>query len=534
MIAVWMAALAVASSGGPGPDAPFQLNSAPSPLQKTARTAPVSYTPLQPLIDEAAAEFQVPAVLLSALVWEASHYDPDLTRQWAGYGPMDLRDGRDPDVERAAILLGISADDLSLYPRENIRGGAALLAEQAKRSNGGRLPDVDLLEDWWEATKLFSGSHDPTFQRNFASYLFEQVLYGVNARVSTGERVQFGRVPVDLQGLLAADGLVLQALPDYPGSSDFEGACSSNYTNDSRSGGDIEYVVVHTTQGSYSGAISWFGNCSAQVSAHYVVRSSDGEITQTVAEEDIAWHAGNWTYNELSIGIEHEGYIEDPEEWYTDEMYQASANLVIDILSRTDVQADRDHIVGHIEIPGSTHTDPGSGWDWDYYMSLIEGSYVIAGDLQGIVAVEDVYTGDPIEGAVVTLLETGDDVEVDEDGLFIFEHLPEGEYTVVAVAEGYEDAGCTTTIDGSGTFWCSIAMFEGESSASGDDDDDDEGKKGKKGKKGRRAIRNAIKGAEFSCSQTPVGRAGAWLPLLLAFAATVRYGSRVKSIQSQP
>ena len=27
-----------------------------------------------------------------------------------------------------------------------------------------------------------------------------------------------------------------------------------------------------------------------------------------VAEQDIAWHAGNWDYNTRAIGIEHEGY----------------------------------------------------------------------------------------------------------------------------------------------------------------------------------------------------------------------------------
>ena len=30
-----------------------------------------------------------------------------------------------------------------------------------------------------------------------------------------------------------------------------------------------------------------------------------------VPERDIAWHAGNWPYNETSIGIEHAGFTND-------------------------------------------------------------------------------------------------------------------------------------------------------------------------------------------------------------------------------
>ena len=39
-------------------------------------------------------------------------------------------------------------------------------------------------------------------------------------------------------------------------------------------------------------------------------------------EADIAWHAGNWTYNTRSIGIEHEGYVGESG-WFTDAMYRA-------------------------------------------------------------------------------------------------------------------------------------------------------------------------------------------------------------------
>lgn len=460
MLVSWLVTASLAGSAGPGADAPFQLSAVEHTDRSLLRPV-VRAEPLQPLVDDAADEFGVPAVLLSALVWEASHYDVAVTRQWAGYGPMDLRDDRDPDVEDAAILLGLSADALVTDAAANIRGGAALLADGARRANDGVLPDPDLLEDWWDATRVFSGSHDPVVQRNFALYVYEQIWAGVDATVvRTGEHVQFGGIPVDIPGLMADAGVPgFPALPDYPGAVGFVAACNSNYSDYSRSGGDITYVVIHTMQGSYSGTISWFQNCSAQVSAHYDVRSSDGEITQQVAEADVAWHAGNWSYNEMSIGIEHEGFVEDPGTWYTDAMYEGSAALVGDILARTSVVGDRNHIIGHVEVPGATHTDPGTGWDWAYYMSLVDGSWVIAGDLTGVVAVEDVFTGVRIAGASVTLVQTGEAVVVGDDGTFFFPDLPEGDYTVTASAPGYTDASCDRTIDASGTFWCSIPLF---------------------------------------------------------------------------
>ncbi|MGH2471383.1 MAG: hypothetical protein ACRDG6_03130 [Candidatus Limnocylindria bacterium] len=32
---------------------------------------------------------------------------------------------------------------------------------------------------------------------------------------------------------------------------------------------------------------------------------------------------------------------------------------------------DRGHVVGHNEVPGSTHTDPGPTWDWPHFMWLV-------------------------------------------------------------------------------------------------------------------------------------------------------------------
>lgn len=148
-------------------------------------------------------------------------------------------------------------------------------------------------------------------------------------------------------------------------------AASDNYTAVGYNRG-IYYIVIHTIEGSASGALSWFKNPSSNVSAHYVV-AQDGELYQCVADKNIAWHAGNWYYNVHSIGIEHEGWAYSPDTW-TEEMYQKSAWLVRWLCEYYGIPKNRSHIIGHNEVPGATHTDPGPYFDWDYFMSLVKDS----------------------------------------------------------------------------------------------------------------------------------------------------------------
>ncbi len=178
--------------------------------------------------------------------------------------------------------------------------------------------------------------------------------------------------------------------PEFPEVEQWTPAHSSNYTSANRpTDYPIQYMIMHTVQGSYYGAISWFQNSSANVSAHYVLNSECtncqtnsgtgyndgapvGEATQMVCHKDIAWHAGNWTYNTQSIGIEHEGFVEY-NGWYTDTLYRKSAYISRSAANTFGFPKDRVHIIGHNEVPGATHTDPGQYWDWGYYMALVNG-----------------------------------------------------------------------------------------------------------------------------------------------------------------
>jgi|LakMenEpi03Aug12_release.lakeMendotaPanAssembly.Ray.scaffolds.fasta_scaffold07975_9 N-acetyl-anhydromuramyl-L-alanine amidase AmpD len=159
----------------------------------------------------------------------------------------------------------------------------------------------------------------------------------------------------------------------------------------SRSGTAVSAITIHTVQGSYAGAISWAQNCNSGVSYHYVIRSSDGQVTQMVLEGSKAWHVGS--ENPYTIGYEHEGYVNNPV-WYTNALYQASANLTKDIiLSGYGINGLRTYygaassgsnslgtcvkIKGHQHYPNQTHTDPGINWDWEKYYRLINSSPTI-------------------------------------------------------------------------------------------------------------------------------------------------------------
>ncbi|MER7204705.1 N-acetylmuramoyl-L-alanine amidase [Streptomyces sp. CB01635] len=157
---------------------------------------------------------------------------------------------------------------------------------------------------------------------------------------------------------------------DYPGAESVP-ASTSNYTASSRpTSYPLNYVIIHVTQETYADALAIFQNPAKKVSAHYVVRSSDGHIAQCVRERNIAWHAGNWDYNTRSIGIEHEGWVDQPE-YFTDALYQSSANLTAAICAKYGIPMDRQHILGHYEVPGTDHTDPGPYWDWSRYIRMV-------------------------------------------------------------------------------------------------------------------------------------------------------------------
>ncbi|SDQ57870.1 N-acetylmuramoyl-L-alanine amidase [Thermostaphylospora chromogena] len=332
--------------------------------------------PLADAFAEAAAAHDVPRDLLVALAYAETRLDDHDGEPSAsgGYGVMHLvSNPTNHSLERAAELTGLPVEKLRGDTAANIMGGAAVLRahadelglDEAARKDPGR---------WYTAVARYGGASDPRVARLYADAVFELLGLGIDA---AGVTVAPQEVTVDrgeyadVEDLNAPKARVLSA--DYPPAA-WVAAHSSNYTASSRpSSYAIDRVIIHVTQGSYAGTISWFQNPSANVSAHYVIRSSDGAVTQMVREKDVAWHAGNWNYNTRSIGIEHEGWVDNPS-WFTDAMYRASAALTRHICDKYGIPKDRTHIIGHNQVPGATHTDPGPNWDWNRFMEYVTGN----------------------------------------------------------------------------------------------------------------------------------------------------------------
>ncbi|MFI8348666.1 N-acetylmuramoyl-L-alanine amidase [Streptomyces sp. NPDC085596] len=353
----------------------------------------------------AAAKYHVPAQVLLAVAYQESAWDAHAGRMSTsgGYGPMHLTDvtaamlasgpagavgradlaamAKDPalhTLRAAARLTGLSPAELREDPAANIAGGAALLASYQKTVSGGLPSDPG---QWYGAVARYSGSSQKRTATAFADRVYTTIRTGAARTTLDGQRVSMGADgnvrPVKGQSTGAATTTATECPSDV--TCTFVPAAASNgqVSNRPANGIRIDTIVIHDTESSYQSAISTFQNPGGS-SAHYVMRSSDGAVTQMVPTKDVAYHAGNYSTNLHSIGIEHEGYAAHGGTWYTEAQYQATASLVRYLAGRFGIPLDREHIIGHDDVAGPSssliagmHWDPGTAWDWEYFMSLL-------------------------------------------------------------------------------------------------------------------------------------------------------------------
>lgn len=331
-------------------------------------------TPARMLLFARASERSgVPLPVLVGLAWEQSMISdhggkPSIDH---GYGLLDLsaRPGHDT-LGAAAQLLHLKPAKLRQNDSFNLLGGALLLARIEGGLDRGHLPRS--IDAWSAAVVHFTGMRSRLAAALIVADMYRALVHGIRAG---------GVVQAPLTGLPAAASSLRPMQPmtqsratsgtaDYPGAT-WEPANSSNFTVAQRpSDHPIRYIVIHDTESSCAAAVSWFQNPAAQSSAHYVV-CLDGTIIQTVHEQDIAWHAGNWPINQESIGIEHEGYADG--DYYTRAQYLASAALVRYLTHKYGLSPNRSVIFGHENVPWANHTDPGPSWNWDYYLQQVRG-----------------------------------------------------------------------------------------------------------------------------------------------------------------
>ncbi len=107
----------------------------------------------------------------------------------------------------------------------------------------------------------------------------------------------------------------------------------------------IDRIVIHWIVGTLRSADAQFQKKSPGTSAHYAIE--DNAVHQYVKEESVAYHAGKYSMNQRSVGIEHSA---DPDRKASEKTYQSSGKLVAEVCKRYNIPIDRKHILKHSEV----------------------------------------------------------------------------------------------------------------------------------------------------------------------------------------
>ncbi|MFI5804686.1 N-acetylmuramoyl-L-alanine amidase [Streptomyces sp. NPDC051561] len=388
--------LSAIRTGGAAASTALLLLLAPLPYA-TAAQEPSPGT-LQQEFDAAAARYRVPPSVLLGVSYLQSRWDTHAGAPSAtgGYGPMHLTDARsrspqlasgDGMLAQAATLTGMPVERLRSDPAANVRGGAALLAA-AQRKAGGELSEDPA--DWYGAVARFAGSDDPAAARAYADEVFSVIRAGQRRTTDSGEPVALPAAPA-VATPVAPRSAPANGVVECPLSvsctwvpapyQKIKGSKDDDYGNHDPAGRpdalDIDYIVVHDTEGYWQPALDQVQDPTG-VSWHYTLRPTDGAVAQHVRTKDVAWHSGNWYVNTKSVGLEHQGFLTEPDAWYTEAVYRSSARLVRHLAAKYGIPLDRQHIIGHDNVPGALpatvrgmHTDPGPYWDWAHYFELL-------------------------------------------------------------------------------------------------------------------------------------------------------------------
>ncbi|MEV1333651.1 N-acetylmuramoyl-L-alanine amidase [Micromonospora costi] len=442
--AVVIATAAVPLTGGPAGAAPL---TGPA-------TAPTADRQQQ--YARAAAEYGVPESVLLGVSYLESRWDTHAgtPSTSGGYGPLHLTDaahvaalpgglhvgeGEDPrgdesrplavtapaatavptsgpstaalqTLQAAATLTGAGVDALRSDPAANIRGGAALLAAYQKELGAPVGTETDP-GAWYGAVARYSGADTEATAAAFADEVYDQIRAGASRRTDDGHQVTLAARAVTARtdtlhrlglrrgerpdGLECPVGLGCEWIPapyeQYgPGAGDYGNHDLGNRPAQQK----LEYIVIHDTEGYYDPSVDLVKRAD-YLGWHYTLRSVDGHVAQHIKAKDVGWQAGNWYVNAKSIGIEHEGFAGHGT-WYTEAMYRTSAKLVRYLAHRFGIPLDRQHIIGHDNVPGTVastvggmHWDPGPYWDWSHYFDLLKAPFRTTGTKRtGLVTID--------------------------------------------------------------------------------------------------------------------------------------------------
>ena len=318
--------------------------------------------------NDAAAEFRVPVEILKTIGQIENNWTqigPSIDKGW---GIMHLvQNNYCNTLHEAALLLGVSDTLVKEDAQQNIRGAAALLRKYF--DDGNMHFSAQRIEDWYSAVKKFSGLISDELQTIQADRYFGVIKDGIHSTTLWNEEIVLPRnSAIDISYITAHYNSDPQP-QNVDRSSDY-GPAIANLTTCNYSSGrnhSIDTWVNHWIgTGTAAGAVSWFQNCSADASAHFVT-ANNGTIYQVVAVANTAWHCGASGYpynNGRSIGEEHEATNANPGLWNSTAMLQASANMACYFCGLYGIATNQNHvspgICGHQNMPGTNTDCPGT------------------------------------------------------------------------------------------------------------------------------------------------------------------------------
>ncbi|HEY4243300.1 MAG TPA: N-acetylmuramoyl-L-alanine amidase [Kofleriaceae bacterium] len=306
-------------------------------------------------------------------------------------GALELRHGRLDTLALGASLLHVTQAALREDTALGTRAGALVVAQLAAQTGAQELAS-------YRAALVQLAGMDDASSEAYAQRVLAIARAGGTFRAADGEAIALPahpELPIERPSVPPPT-----PTPDYPDAIWFTTDCTDKCDVGRPLGNDsVDKIVIHDTEGGWDGSVATLQYDSGK-SVHYIVDADGSRVGQFRPETDTTWHAGNYYYNETSIGIEHVGVASDPA-GYSTGLYATSRALVQDIRTRWNIPLDRTHIVGHYQVPNGNliakdsppcsdpinscetdanyggadnHRDPGYHWMWCEYMQALGGT----------------------------------------------------------------------------------------------------------------------------------------------------------------
>ena len=120
----------------------------------------------------------------------------------------------------------------------------------------------------------------------------------------------------------------------------------------------IDHIVIHYTGNdgdTAEGNGRYFAAACREASAHYF--ADEREVVQSVADEDTAWHAGNWVMNCRSLGVELCSRRDENGRYYIPAATVRNAQAIVrELMARYGIPAE--NVLRHYDVTKKVCPEP--------------------------------------------------------------------------------------------------------------------------------------------------------------------------------